>query len=201
MEQWRSPLRCTFPLHTGKLASLTLSTIHHPLSTALQHLARIRLHHQPDLAARLQSQGVTRGGREVYFEFRSAIHAGNHHHVALLELSDRASENIARAQPLRRRRRQQNVAGANSDAQRSRRRPARVEPPERALSRRRGRSSSPARGARRRSGRRRCSRSRPVAPPSPTCGRCSTSCGEPCAMIRPASSAMTLSPSAKTSSR
>ncbi len=39
---------------TCPLAALCeLSTIHHPLSTALQHLARIRLHHQPDLSARL----------------------------------------------------------------------------------------------------------------------------------------------------
>ena len=78
----------------------------------------MRFDHQPHFPAGFQLQRIARGQREVNFHLDSALHARGDDHIALLERDNAPRNHVARAQSDRRRGRQQNVAGANSYAQR-----------------------------------------------------------------------------------
>ena len=137
----------------------------------LQHLARVRLHHHPDRSAHLQMQRFSRRRRQVYFKLRTAIHLGNHHHIALLQRRDHATRKhcahstpVAQTTPAECRRREFRYAAAAPDPR------ATVELPAQASNPRPGRSSFLARDGRPQSRSRRCFRSLPTAPPSPIAG-------------------------------
>src|SRR5271165_4446454 len=86
------------------------------LPTFLQHMARIRLHHQPHPRTRLQVKRLASTGGEVHFEFGAAIYLRDHGNVALPQRRDNSCQHIASTQSLRRSGGYKDIAGADSDA-------------------------------------------------------------------------------------
>src|SRR5262249_1814337 len=65
----------------------------------------------------LQMERVPRGQSKMDLHFYSAIHLGNHHHIALRQRHHLPGDYVARTQSLRRECGKQYVAGPNADAQ------------------------------------------------------------------------------------
>src|SRR5271167_4294108 len=89
-----------------------------PLSTVLQHMAGVRLHHQPYTRTAFQVKRLASARGEVHLEFRATIYLRDHSNIALLHRGDDSCQHIASAESLRRSGGHEDIAGANSDSQR-----------------------------------------------------------------------------------
>lgn len=78
----------------------------------------VRLDHDPNAFASLKLKSIARGQCHVHFELRaSAIYSGCDDHIFLHEPPDRSWQKIARTQPVRLFRCQQQISGSNAYTQ------------------------------------------------------------------------------------
>ena len=80
-------------------------------------MAGVSFDHEPHLLSRGELQRIAGGQGEVDFHFDSVLHSGHDDYIALLERGNAAGDYIASAQSDGRVCGQQNVAGADSDAE------------------------------------------------------------------------------------
>lgn len=80
-------------------------------------MAGMSFDYEPNLATGRELQRVAGSQGQVDFHVNAAIHNGGNDDVALLERDELARKHVAGAQPDWRSSRQQNVSGANADAQ------------------------------------------------------------------------------------
>ena len=80
-------------------------------------MTRVRLHNHPNLPPRGEFERIARAERQMDGKFDSAVHAGDNDGVSLGKGEQLARQNVACAQTYRRGGRQQDVSGADADAQ------------------------------------------------------------------------------------